>query len=49
MNGFDNWIAWLYGEGDILMVACRLVVFIFVLEAGAYFVSLLSAITRGCR
>jgi hypothetical protein len=48
MTGFEDWVTWLYGNGDLIMVICRIVVFLFVLEIGSYIVSLISGVAKSC-
>lgn len=46
MESFNQWSEWLYSEGDPLLFASKLVVFIFVLEAASYLVALVAGITK---
>lgn len=46
MTGFDDLILWIYSDGDLLMFASRIMVFIFVLETFAYIVSLLVGVSK---
>lgn len=47
--GFDELAAWLYSNGDVLMMLCKLLSFIFSLETFAYIVSLIAGIGKAAR
>ena len=47
--GFDELATWLYSSGDILMMLCKLLSFIFSLETFAYIVSLVAGIGKAAR
>lgn len=47
MNGFEDFVNMLYADGDVFKMICNIIIFIFVLECGAYFVSLIAGISKG--
>lgn len=47
MEGFEGFVSMLYADGDVFMMICNIVIFIFVLECAAYFVSMIAAISKG--
>lgn len=43
---FDFMTNWFYSDGNVLMMLCKLVVFLFVMEVFAYIVSIISNATK---
>ena len=46
MDSLDYIVTWLYSGGDMLMCTCRVIVFIFALEAMAYLISLVMGVAK---
>lgn len=42
----ENLVQYLYSNGDMLLMACKLVVFVFSLETFAYIVSLVMGVAK---